>query len=96
MIMSKCKYDGTGVWEGRCIGTKEVDLCPGHDKCKMFRSTTMTNADRIRAMSDEELAKFIMYEFTSDSYGVLIHDKTLFFTTNDVMEWLKQPAKEGE
>ena len=66
-------------------------VCVNFDECK-----NMTNADRIRAMTDEELAKFIMYEFCSDSYGVLIHNKTLFFTTNDVMEWLKQPAKEGE
>ena len=23
--MIKCKYEGTGIWNGRCVGTKEVD-----------------------------------------------------------------------
>ena len=58
----KCKYEGTGVWAGRCMGTKEVDPCPGHDKCKNYKPDYMTNADRIRAMTDEELAKWL-YEF---------------------------------
>ena len=53
----KCKYEGNGVWEGRCVGTKEVDPCKGYEKCKSYRPDYQTNADRIRAMSDEELAK---------------------------------------
>ena len=57
--MDKCKYEGTGVWNGRCIGTKEVDPCPGYDKCKRYKPNYTTNADRIRAMSDEELAEII-------------------------------------
>lgn len=32
----RCKYDGSGVWEGRCTGTKELDLCPGHGKCSHY------------------------------------------------------------
>lgn len=54
--MAKCKYEGTGIWDGRCIGTKEVDPCPGYDKCKQYKPNYTTNADHIRAMSDEELA----------------------------------------
>lgn len=48
-----CKYEGTGIWAGRCKGTKEVDPCPGYDKCERYKPDYMTNADRIRAMSDE-------------------------------------------
>ena len=58
--MVKCKYEGTGIWDGRCTGTKEVDPCPGYDKCKKYKPNYMTNADRIRAMSDEELAKHLV------------------------------------
>jgi hypothetical protein len=60
MIMVKCKYEGTGIWDGRCTGTKEVDSCPGYDKCKQYKPNYTTNADRIRAMSDEMLAEFLI------------------------------------
>ena len=53
----KCKYEGSGVWEGRCVGTKEVDPCKGYEKCKSYRPDCQTNADKIRSLSDEELAK---------------------------------------
>ena len=47
--MVKCKYEGTGIWNGRCTGSKEVDPCPGYDKCKQYKPNYTTNADRIRA-----------------------------------------------
>ena len=53
----KCKYEGKGVWEGRCVGTKEVDPCKGYEKCKSYRPDCQTNADRIRAMSDEQMVR---------------------------------------
>jgi transcriptional regulator with XRE-family HTH domain len=46
--------------------------------------TPMTNADRIRAMSDEELSEF-MEELT---YDVMEHNSRY------LLEWLKQPVKE--
>lgn len=45
--MIKCEYEGTGVWDGRCIGTKEVDPCTGYDKCKQYKPNYTTNADQI-------------------------------------------------
>ena len=39
--------------------SQEVDPCPGYDNCKQYKSNYTTNADRIRVMSDEELAKII-------------------------------------
>ena len=87
--MVKCKYEGTGIWNGRCTGTKEVDPCPGYDKCKQYKPNYTTNADRIRAMSDEELAAWaineapkIGFRYTSSEAGLL--------------EWLKQPAEEDD
>lgn len=46
----------------------------------------MTNADRIRAMSGEELAKFLA-ETSGDKVGGMAK----FW-----MEWLRQPAKEDD
>ena len=41
----------------------------------------MTNAQKIRAMSDEELAK-ALYEHTD------------YFEEDEALDWLKQPAEE--
>ena len=82
MIMVKCKYEGTGIWNGRCVGTKEVDPCPGYDKCKEYKPNYTTNADRIRAMSDEELADLLREFATKPMKG-------------SFLKWLQQPA-EGE
>ena len=38
----------------------------------------VTNADRIRAMTDEELAHFLAWHWNKKDYG---------------LEWLKQPAE---
>ena len=59
-----------------------------------------TNADRIRSMSDEELA-----EFLCDFRGCDTDENTCIGCKGDqycraghagTMEWLKQPAEEGE
>ena len=78
--MVKCKYEGTGIWNGRCIGTKEVDPCPGYDKCKQYKPNYTTNADRIRAMSDEELADVLRRFATKPMQG-------------SFLKWLQQPAE---
>ena len=81
--MVKCKYEGTGIWDGRCIGTKEVDSCPGYDKCKQYKPNYTTNADRIRAMSDEELANVLREFATKPMQG-------------SFLKWLQQPAEEDD
>ena len=92
--MVKCKYEGTGIWDGRCIGTKEVDPCPGYDKCKEYKPDYMTNADRIRSMTDDELNDLFhdiynagVDDASSYEWG---HRKNSFEWT---MEWLKQAAE---
>ena len=45
----------------------------------------MTNADRIRAMSDEELAKFIFH---------CMHTNSKALCKEQVEDWLKQPVEE--
>lgn len=91
--MSSCRYE---TKNGRC-GLKDCyayrHKCFTEDLCKCHEP--LTNANRIRAMSDEELAKFIMHGFVPDSFGTLMHNKRLFFTENDLVEWLQQPAEGG-
>lgn len=53
---------------------------------KLGLGDPMTNADRIRAMSDEELAEFISTKLDDDFYDW--PDLTL--------QWLKQPAEEAD
>ena len=94
--MVKCKYEGMGIWDGRCIGTKEVDPCPGYDKCKQYKPNYTTNADRIRAMTDDELNDLFHDIYDSGVYDAVSygcgHQTNSFEWT---MDWLQQPA-EGE
>ena len=97
--MEKCKYEGTGIWNGRCVGTKEVDPCPGYDKCKKYKPNYTTNADHIRSMSDEELAKWIDWLFGRcewcDTDKIATDDCNDVDCTPCILKWLKQPF-EGE
>ena len=84
--MVKCKYEGTGIWNGRCTGTKEVDPCTGYDKCKQYKPNYTTNADRIRAMSDEDLADFLAYTWETSA-------RAWQKDTGETLNWLKQPSE---
>ena len=86
----KCRYEGTGVWAERCLGTKEVDPCPGYEKCNRYKPDGLTNADRIRAMSDEELSVFL-WEFDKEE---IARATEYALERRKITEWLKQPAEE--
>lgn len=80
-----CKHD-----KGKCVGSSRRG---GHKNC--FEPREMTNADRIRGMSDEELAALIMADPPCDEwYGELcnIHRPNC---KDCVLDWLQQPAEEG-
>ena len=59
----------------------------------------MTNADKIRAMTDEELAKWIfrnqMFIFKSvcDAIGYTEYDEKKMEHWDNILEWLRQEAK---
>ena len=91
--MEKCKYEGTGIWDGRCTGTKEVDPCPGYDKCKQYKPSYTTNADHIRSMSDEELADMLWK--TGRNYRVVCADPVVDYNEQHehIIDWLQQPAE---
>lgn len=61
------------------------------------RRCLFTHADRIRAMSDEELAEFLWSIGASPLNGaVYINGKPIFSTAdgNKWLDWLKQEARE--
>lgn len=88
----------------RCIENAESH-CKSYPRCygcNMFREPT--NADRIRAMSDEELAVFLLcfgcchYCTENERLGnearFLLGEKCDEQCEQHLTEWLKQPAQE--
>ena len=72
--------------------------------CDDYIEHKITNADRIRSMSDEELAHF-MAERSVNEYTVNLLDKDAVLTAVQIealkhniycslMQWLKQPAED--
>mgnify|MGYP004460036741 CR=1 FL=1 len=66
-----------------------IDDCPHEDierDCEHY--APMTNADRIRSMTDDELADFLV---TVESYGY--HDQSIS-GTYEMNEWLRAESEE--
>ena len=79
-----CKYETSN---GRC-GLKGCyayrHKCYTEDMCKC--NEPQTNADRIRAMSDEELANFLAYTWATSA-------RAWQKDTGETLHWLKQNAE---
>lgn len=93
-----------------CYGTKEIDVCScdgDKSKCDFYpevreKANVMTNGDRIRGMTDEELAAEIVFytgyrehAWAETSYLNLLtgKDDTMESAVKGTIEWLKQPVK---
>jgi hypothetical protein len=66
-----------------------IDDCPHEDierDCEHY--SPMTNADRIRSMTDDELADFLV---TVETYGY--HDQSIS-GTYEMNEWLRAESEE--
>lgn len=75
--------------------TAPCSECIDHDK---WHTTKSTNADRIRTMTDEELAEFLWSIGASPFNGaVYINGKPIFSTAdgNKWLDWLRQEAEDG-
>ena len=106
----RCGNCANGKW----IETKEAvpEICL---KCEYvfgepsnWKEKTMTNADRIRAMSDEELGMMLMKSHDGALYIPFCKDKDECFDSLDhghdieeekcmhcMLDWLKQPVEKG-
>ena len=83
--MAKC----TGMRCPMQVGYK-VDECDYKD-C-IYRTEPITNADRIRSMSDFELAK----EIENAQSGIEIKNPKNIDYFDCILEWLQQPAEEND
>ena len=83
-----------------CNGKKDVCVCRNDcDNCQYFDNSggkeittkkIMTNVDRIRAMTDEELAKFLAeVEYRRSWLG----GGAVWRTEQGALDWLQQPAE---
>lgn len=83
---SECKKFYDCLYGGELVG--RLTSCPD------FQQKPKTNADRIRAMSDEELVKFIGHNSLCDQIqnneGKWCESQGV--CNNCLVEWLKQPA----
>lgn len=91
-----------------CVQCTEFDDCPFRSDpdtlCSAFKRKPMTNGDRIRNMTDEELAELI-----GDNINCFVCEKVVFEVSkcpgsmtvgrycHDVwLNWLKEQTEEGE
>ena len=85
--MVTCKLGEKGCWDD--------------GKCRMkpcyCENQVATNADRIRAMTDEELASFLCSvndDYTSGEGGKFIEGTIIIDYDEDaILEWLQQPCE---
>lgn len=87
-----------------CIETESGYVITTKEKQKYARSKKQTNADRIRNMSDEELAEWIhniSHDNEAEEPNVCIYDLdkeeeiVLYDSYGDLLEWLQAEVKEG-
>lgn len=86
-----CKHSGKRGWEKPCT------LCLDSVSEKpMFERKAMTNADRIRSMTDEELAEFLLntnHYYEDGQYFVRFGTVTISDETEDILYWLKADSE---
>lgn len=105
------RYDNCKDCKSRCAhaGKNRIFVCPKGVSCKVKKETFKTNADRIRAMSDEELAKHLWAFADLDAqiqFCKNLPECEKIFDTGDeipdekcfacLLEWLRQPAEMKE
>ena len=88
-LAATCKLGEKGCWQdGKCHYRLECE------------NKVLTNADRIRSMSDEELAEFLCSFRSCDADEYICEgckaEKYCRAGHTGTIEWLQQPAEEGE
>ena len=84
----------------RCMhaGKDREFVCPGGVSCKITKKRGMTNADRIRAMSDEELSEWLCKAIDCVFCKAYIQNVSIHSRCENpvrgIFYWLQQPAKE--
>ena len=92
------KHDNCQNCRSRCIhaGKDRDFVCVNGVSCKITTEKPQTNADRIRSMTDEELAWELMLwrcEAVARHHGISSEYPD---TQKTILEWLQQSPKGGE
>ena len=88
MILQRCTHPRPCYDDGKC-----------HYKGECSHKAPLTNADRIRDMSDKELAELMRSIMGCDSCGKMFSfkcDGSYEHCLSVCLKWLQQPAKEDD
>lgn len=81
-----CKYSKTRAGALVCMGQKGMPYVRQDGSCDSWKTMKLTNADRIRAMTDEEIEKWFWW----------MHKEMMLYTDSRhfLHEWLRQEKRE--
>ena len=89
-ICETCDYANRPPYKSPC---SECDKTMGSPFCCYEHEEKPTNADRIRAMSDDELAEWL-FEFDCEAVAIgLLQMEQGLMTKEERLEWLQQSAE---
>ena len=98
----KCKYEGSDIYNGRCMGTREIDPCPGYEKCIYYKPSIKTKLVMLKDMNDKKLAmtlatRFVDMLYTDPSMKPI--DEThrqvyIMIAYRAILTWFQEPCEE--
>ena len=89
------KYDNCKDCHSRCVhaGKNRNFVCINGISCKITTEKPQTNADRIRAMSDEELCNWLFQRDCTNIAAFLEYGGIGVMNAVQLLDWLQQPAE---
>ena len=89
------KYDNCKDCHSICVhaGKDRNFVCINGVSCKITTEKPQTNADRIRAMSDEELRNWLFQRDCTNIAAFLEYGGIGVMDAVQLLEWLQQPAE---
>ena len=89
------KNDNCKNCRSSCIhaGKDRDFVCINGVSCKITMENPKTNADRIRAMSDEELCNWLFQRDCTNIAAFLEHGGMGVMDAVQLLDWLQQPAE---
>ena len=89
------KYDNCKDCHSRCVhaGKDRKFVCINGVSCKITTGKSQTNADRIRAMSNEELCNWLFQRDCTNIAAFLEHGGMGVMDAVQLLDWLQQPAE---
>ena len=89
------KYDNCKDCHSRCVhaGKDRKFVCINGVSCNITTGKSQTNADRIRAMSDEELCNWLFQRDCTNIAAFLEYGGMGVMNAVQLLDWLQQPAE---